>query len=185
MQVKDFDARARYDHWIVKEVDDRGELIHIRFVEYGGLKTAELLKKNGYVQVFSGCQADGYELPGYRKILVWKSLSSEAAAGTIVATRTKDVFDAEGKKLGQIWDTKHCGVGGCDYDLIGRCNEWTWSFVKLVYLHEKYIEFFEKLKELNYKNRGYLTKMTYQEVRDIVDSGKAEEFLKKAEAKRK
>ena len=179
MKEKDFDAQASYDHWIVKEVDDRGELIHIRFVEYGGMKTEALLKKNGYVEVFSGINAVGYELPGYTQVLVKKDLSSEGPEGTIIATKTKEVFDANGKKLGTIWDMEHCAVGGMEYSIVQVGGE-NYRWQKVIWLENKYVEFYEKLKEIRW-NKSYKTKTTYHKLREIVDGGKAEEALKSAE----
>lgn len=179
MKLKDFEAQAHYDYWIIKDVDDRGELIHIRFVEYKGLSTARLLEANGYVQVFSGSAADGYELPGYTHVLVKKDLSSEGPEGTIIATKTKDVFDANGKKLGVIWDMEHCAVGGCEFSIVQVGSE-NHNWQKVIWLEDKYVEFFEKLKAKRYE-KGYLTKATYHKLREIVDGGKAEEALKAAE----
>ena len=177
MKWTDFEKQARYDYWICKYVDERGELVHIRFVEHKGLSTSRLLEANGYVQCFSGPSADGYELPNYRRVLVKRDLSSEGPEGTIVATRLKDVFDKDGNKLGSIWDTKRCGVGGLDYDLIQPGNEPGW--LKSIYLENKYVEFFEQLKAARWE-KGYITQMTYKEVWDAVDDGKEQELLERA-----
>lgn len=176
MKVADFDRLAKYDHWIIKEADDRGELIHIRFVEYG-FETASLLKRNGYVNVFSGSSADGYQLPGYRQVLVKKGISSEGPDGVIIATKMRDVFDKEGKKISSIWDTRHCSIGGLDYDLLQFYPGKSW--MRVIWLEDKYVEFFEKIKDERWK-KSYITKMTYQEAREIVDNGKASEILEMA-----
>jgi len=181
MKAEEFDKQAHYDYWICKDIDPRGELVHIRFVEDGGcgFSTAELLRKNGYVKCFSGCLADGFELPNYKRVLVKKDLSSEGPEGTIVAYKFKDVFDKDGNKLGVIWDTDHCGVGALDYRLIEQGNHPWW--LKEVYLENKYIDAFDRLKKAR-RGRSFLTQMTYQEVWDLVDSGKAEALIAKEEA---
>lgn len=178
MKWSDFEKQACYEYYICKDVDDRDELIHIRFVEHGST-TSDLLKANGYVQCFSGPRADGFVLPNYRKVLVKRDTSSEATTGTIIATQTKEVFDKDGNSLGTIWDTKHCGVGALDYDLIQPGHSWVWTFLKEIYLEDKYVEFFEKLREARWK-KCMITRMTYRQVWDAVDNGKADELLEKA-----
>ena len=175
MKAKDFEKLAKYEYHILKEVDERGELISIRFVGEDSA-TRKLLECNGYVVTSVGFGAIEYSLPNYKIILVKKETSSEGDAGTIVATQTKEVFDKDGNRLGMVWDTKHCGVGCVDYDLIqpGLC--YVWNFLKEIYIEEKYVEFFEKLKEAKWK-KNFITIMTYQQVWDVVDSGKADEIL--------
>lgn len=180
MKYEDFEKQAHYDYWICRDIDPRGELVHIRFVENDGrgLSTGDMLKKNGYVQCFSGCKADGYKLPNYRQILVKKDLSSEGPEGTIAATTKRKVFFEDGKEAGVVWDCRHCGIGGLDSSLVPVFYPSGW--LKTMYLDEKYVSFYDKLKEIR-SGRGYHTKMTYQEVWDIVDGGKAEQILKDEE----
>ncbi len=167
MKEIDFEKQARYEYYICKYVDDRGELIHIRFVEQGST-THDLLRANGYVKCFSGPRADGFILPNYRKVLVMKETSSTGEQGTIVATRQKEVFDKDGNSLGMIWDTKHCGVGGLDFHLIEPSCGWLWMFLKEVYLEEKYVEVFERIKEEKRKS-GYSIQITYEDLWAKVD----------------
>lgn len=174
MKAKDFEKLAKYEYHILKDVDERGELINIRFVGEDSA-TTKLLEDNGYVVSFVGVNAIEYSLPNYKRILVKKEISSEGDAGTIVATQTKEVFDKEGNVCGNVWDTKNCGVFAYQGDLIPVCNEYRFN-MKVVYLEDKYVEFYDKLKEAELKRHSIAT-MTYQQVWDVVDSGKADEIL--------
>ncbi|MCR5658955.1 MAG: hypothetical protein K6G25_06480 [Bacteroidales bacterium] len=173
MQAKDFDAQASYEYYICKDVDDRGELIHIRFVEHG-TKTEKLLEAHGYVLCFNGCNAVGYELPGYRKVLVWANTSSEGEAGSIIATQTKDLFDDKGIKRGTVWDTTHSSFASLPYQLIQKGYEYNHRNLKVVYLEDKYVEVFERIKEERYQ-KGISTRMTYEDLWAKVDYANMED----------
>lgn len=167
MKATDFEKLAKYEYHILKEVDERGELISIRFVGEDSA-TSKLLEDNGYVVSFVGVNAIEYSLPNYKRVLVKKETSSEGKAGTIVATQTKEVFDKDGNRLGTIWDTKNCGVFAYQGNLIPVCNEYKFN-MKIIYLEDKYVEFFEKLKEARWK-KWLITTMTYQQVWEAVDN---------------
>ena len=175
MKAKDFEKLAKYEYHILKDVDERGELISIRFVREDSA-TRKLLEDNGYKVSFIGVNAIEYTLPNHKRILVKRETSSEGEAGTIVATQIKEVFDKDGNRLGIIWDTKNCGVVAYSDHLIQVCDEYKFK-MKVIYLEDKYVEFFEKLKEERWKKVRFITTMTYQQVWDVVDSGKADEML--------
>jgi hypothetical protein len=61
MKAKDFDKIAKYEYYISKDVDKRGELTSIRFVGENA-DTRKLLEENGYVVTFVGANAIEYTL---------------------------------------------------------------------------------------------------------------------------